>query len=128
MELLSRVNRKKRIDYTLIADELSEAQEIQNDFEKLNCILKEVRTTSIAVSTFKTRVILAFLKKGNTELLEEYYNKALENNKQSLIKFLVVSDEQVWKKRHDDRFVFNLPANSHRYEIARNMHYMSLVG
>ncbi len=127
MELLSRVNRKKRIDYTLIADELSEAYEIQGDFEKLNCILKEVKTKGIALSTFKTRVILAFLKKGNKELLEDYYNKVIENNKQSLIKFLVISDEQVWKKRHDDRFIFNLPANTHTFEIARNMHYMSLV-
>ncbi|MBS4063277.1 MAG: hypothetical protein KGZ74_01890 [Chitinophagaceae bacterium] len=127
-QLLKKLIKYKSIRYKLVAESSVEVEEIKLQLAKLDCKVENINEASLMGGNNKNSVIvLAIAKDSAKNQLEEYYQKAIVR-KHPNVKFLVVSDEPIWKKRHDNQTVFNFPSNTHSYEIARNLHYLSLVG
>lgn len=123
-----KIIKNKKIRYKLLVDSKAEAIEIKSELSKIDCKVDFDIESLVDDSKRKgSLIVLAYVKDHAKVELEEYYQKAVFC-KLNNIKFLVISDNQVWKKRHDNQLVFNFPSNTHSYEIARNLHYLSLVG
>lgn len=127
MQFLKHLLKRKKITFAFISNKQIETDNIKQSFEDLNCELNEIQLMDVSRFATRSNITLVFPGGGNNEIVEAYYNRVIES-KNKPAKLLVVSDDIVWKNRHDDKFVFNLPANSHHYEIARNLHYLSLIG
>lgn len=127
MKLLRHFGKKNSVLFTLITGRFADAERLKRELEGFDCVLKEIKTDTNSLSAVSTNIVLAFPVTDNHEVIEEYYKTMVGNKSKDIPKLLVISDDLIWKNRHDDKNIFNLPVNSHKFEIARNLHYLSMV-
>jgi hypothetical protein len=125
--ILSRFFRIRKVRYNLISDAHTDVAAILQQLEDLGCRLQKKRLNLLNQRANESSICLAFVQGLTISELEDCYQKTI-TNRNTNVKFLVVSDCQLWKNRHDNVTVFNIPSTTHSFEIARTMHYLSLVG
>jgi len=125
--LLSYLFRLRKVRYNLIAGAHADINPILQQLDELGCELQNASSGLSKGWGKESSIYLAFVNDMTKSELEENYQKIM-STRSANIKFLIVSDCPLWKNRHDNKIVFNIPSATHSFEIARTMHYLSLVG